>query len=285
MPRPRRFRQLSWIPPATLFLPNGNGGENTRILTLRLEEAEVLRRVDLEGMAQEDVADLIGVSRATVGRILASARKTVAQALVRGHGIAIRGGVYQYERAGHLVCPRCQHRQPIVPLVRRTVPCRKCCHPVQEYTDVPTKQKNKEDVMDLQNASIAIASDDGNVVTSHFGRAQFYTVLTFKNGKVVHRETRSKIAHHTAAKEGHGHEGGESHMAHSDLHVSMADSIRDCQVVIARGMGEGAYVHLTEAGLTVIMTELHTVDDVEGAVTSNALTHQPQRVHQHGQPH
>jgi hypothetical protein len=44
-------------------------------------------------------------------------------------------------------------------------------------------------------------------------------------------------------------------------------------------------VHLTEAGLTVIMTELHKVDELEGAVKSGSLLHQPQRIHQHGQGH
>ena len=57
MARPKRFRQLSWIPPATLFLPQGVGEGSPRVLTLRLEEVEVLRQIDLEGLEQEDVAD------------------------------------------------------------------------------------------------------------------------------------------------------------------------------------------------------------------------------------
>ena len=285
MPRPKSFRQLSWIPPATLFLPQGVEEGSPRVLTLRLEEVEVIRQIDLEGLEQEDVADRMGVSRATVGRILAAGRRSVAQALVGGHGIAIRGGVYRYERAGVLTCPLCQHRQPIVPGTRRSVPCRKCCHPVQEYLEPSTHQQNREEIVDLHNATIAIASDDGNTITSHFGRAPFYTVLTFKNGDIVHRETRSKFAPHAAGDGHHGGEAGEPHAAHSARHVAMAESIRDCQVVIARGMGDGAYVHLTEAGLTVIMTELHKVDELEGAVKSGALLHQPQRIHQHGQGH
>jgi predicted Fe-Mo cluster-binding NifX family protein len=137
--------------------------------------------------------------------------------------------------------------------------------------------------MDCRNAAIAIASDDGNVITSHFGRAPLYVVLRFKGGDVIHRETRSKVAPHVAGQE--HDKAGETHAAHFAGHMAMSDSIRDCQIVIARGMGDGAYVHLTEAGLTVIMTDLHTADEVERAVKAGFLTHQPQRIHEHGRIH
>ena len=132
--------------------------------------------------------------------------------------------------------------------------------------------------MEMTQAKIAVASDDGNNVSSHFGRAPYYTVLTMKDGAVAAREQRAKVAPH-----GHGHEPGESHASHGAHHGAMLDPIRDCQVVIARGMGDGAYIHLTEAGLAVILTQLHSVEEVAEAVGSGSLQHQPQRLHQHGQ--
>ena len=36
--------------------------------------------------------------------------------------------------------------------------------------------------MDLRNASIAIVTDDGVTVSSHFGRARFYEVVTLSDG-------------------------------------------------------------------------------------------------------
>ena len=46
--------------------------------------------------------------------------------------------------------------------------------------------------MDFKNSTIAIATDDGETVSSHFGRARFYEVLNFSDGKVTKRERRKK---------------------------------------------------------------------------------------------
>ncbi len=132
--------------------------------------------------------------------------------------------------------------------------------------------------MDLKNAKVAVTGDDGANVTSHFGRAPFYVVLTIQDGKVVAREQRSKIAPHNAER----HEEGHQHN-HGHNHSQMVEPILDCQAVVARGMGDGAYVHLTQAGLTTILTEVHSVDEVARAILEGTLLHQPQRVHAHGQ--
>ncbi len=132
--------------------------------------------------------------------------------------------------------------------------------------------------MDLRNAKIAIASDDGQNVSSHFGRAPYYTVLTLKGGSVQAREVRSKFAPHGQGE----HHGDGHHGPHEHKHAAMVESILDCQVVVARGMGDGAYSHLTNAGLATILTELHTVDEVAAAASSGALQHQEARLHHHG---
>jgi predicted DNA-binding protein (UPF0251 family) len=56
---------------------------------LDLAEAEVLRLVDIEGMYQEQAGKEMGVSRGTIWRLLASARKKVAQALYDGRPLII----------------------------------------------------------------------------------------------------------------------------------------------------------------------------------------------------
>ncbi len=133
--------------------------------------------------------------------------------------------------------------------------------------------------MELKNAKIAIASDVSKNVSSHFGRAPFYAVLTMKEGEVAGREQRPKTAPQGS---GGPHVHAEDRAPHSAHHSAMVEPILDCQVVIARGMGDGAYIHLTGAGLAVILSELHSVDDIAMAVRSGSLEHQPQRLHQHG---
>lgn len=69
------------------FKPVGVPLCDTERVTLSLEELEALKLCDLDDLTQADAGAKMGVSRGTVQRILASARKKVAQALSRGHVI------------------------------------------------------------------------------------------------------------------------------------------------------------------------------------------------------
>jgi len=61
-------------------------------VVLTLDEFEAMRLADREGLYQDAVAERMGISRATVGRILASARGKVASAFVEGWAIRFEGG-------------------------------------------------------------------------------------------------------------------------------------------------------------------------------------------------
>ena len=90
---------------------------------------------------------------------------------------------------------------------------------------------------------IAAISDDGTTISQHFGRAQLYVVVTVEDGKIVSKETRDKAGHRTfAAQESHGsaHSGRHGYDAGSQAkHKSMAETISDCQALLAGGMGWG----------------------------------------------
>ena len=90
---------------------------------------------------------------------------------------------------------------------------------------------------------IAAVTEDGVTISQHFGRAPYYVVLTVEDGQVVGREQREKVAHGRGAG-GHVHVEGQAHgfdAASQDTHGRMAAPIADCQVLLARGMGMGAY--------------------------------------------
>jgi hypothetical protein len=78
-------------------------------VALTLDEFESLRLADLEGLYQEDAAGRMGVSRATFGRIVESARRKVAEALVRGKALRIEGGAVA-GADGPRRCPQCAGR-------------------------------------------------------------------------------------------------------------------------------------------------------------------------------
>jgi predicted Fe-Mo cluster-binding NifX family protein len=132
--------------------------------------------------------------------------------------------------------------------------------------------------MDYKNNTIAIATDDGTSISSHFGRAQFYEVLTFVNGELTKRERREKAGHHSfpQAEGEHVHHSGQEHQ---HRHHAMVASIPDCQAVVVRGMGEGAVEHFRQAHLIPVLTGLHTIDEVIRAVAADSLDHDPRRIH------
>lgn len=91
---------------------------------------------------------------------------------------------------------------------------------------------------------IAVITDDGRLISRHFGRAPYYLVLTVENGQVVGRETRPKLGHTQFSGEGHSEEPhGSGHgmdSASHDRHARMAGNISNCQAIICGGMGMGA---------------------------------------------
>ncbi|MFC1957792.1 NifB/NifX family molybdenum-iron cluster-binding protein [Chloroflexota bacterium] len=113
---------------------------------------------------------------------------------------------------------------------------------------------------------IAAITEDDITISQHFGRAPLYLVVTVEDGKIVSKETRNKTGHHTFAAhhvelapgERHGYDAGAQ-----VRHSSMMENIADCQVLLAGGMGWGAYEGLKSHGIEPVVTD---VDDIEEAV-------------------
>jgi predicted DNA-binding protein (UPF0251 family) len=65
---------------------------NLEEVLMTLDEFEALRLADLEGLYQEKAAARMGVSRPTFSRIVESAHRKIADALVHGKALRIEGG-------------------------------------------------------------------------------------------------------------------------------------------------------------------------------------------------
>ena len=122
---------------------------------------------------------------------------------------------------------------------------------------------------------IAAVTDDGKTIHSHFGQALYYEVLTIENNAVVARERRNKPAHQHGGQHEHQPSSGDTHAQ------GMAKVIADCQVLLARGMGQPAFQALQAAGIQPVLTEKQTIDDAVQAYLRGDLTHRAERVHQH----
>jgi predicted DNA-binding protein (UPF0251 family) len=78
-------------------------------VVLWLDELEALRLADFEGMYQEDAAKRMNISRPTFTRIIESARKKVAEVLLKGKALKLEGGNVTLANMRHFCCSDCQH--------------------------------------------------------------------------------------------------------------------------------------------------------------------------------
>ena len=92
MARPHKSRCIGHIPGVTVFKPSGISLTNLEQVTMHFDELEALRLSNLEDLDQEQTARRMGISRATVSRILKRARKKITLALVEGHAVFLKEG-------------------------------------------------------------------------------------------------------------------------------------------------------------------------------------------------
>jgi len=92
MPRPRIGRKVCCMPEFNRFGPMSQSEEVKDVVEMTVDEYETIRLMDHEGMNQEECASAMGVARTTVQSIYVTARKKIAEALVFGLELHIKGG-------------------------------------------------------------------------------------------------------------------------------------------------------------------------------------------------
>lgn len=110
MVRPRKPRFVEEEPASEYFKPRGIPVGELEAVALSVDELEALKLVDRRGMSQVEAAERMEISRATLQRTLAGARKKVADALVDGKALEITGGEYVTAGMGSyrsLTCSSC----------------------------------------------------------------------------------------------------------------------------------------------------------------------------------
>ncbi|BDC36638.1 MAG: dinitrogenase iron-molybdenum cofactor biosynthesis protein [Candidatus Methanoliparum thermophilum] len=105
---------------------------------------------------------------------------------------------------------------------------------------------------------VAVVTDDGKTVSQHFGRARYFAIFEVDDGDIINKEIRNKAGHHTFVKhdrfDNSGLHGYELHS--QSKHNAIAQEIKDCNALIAGGMGYGAYEFFKSLGIDVIATDV-----------------------------
>ena len=113
MARPRKWRRVCCMPRRLRFGPLDGGVTEAGIISMTIEEYETLRLIDGEDFTQEKCAIQMHVARTTVQKLYNTARKKLAEALVKGKSLIISGGTYKLcdEINNNCCCGRCpKHR-------------------------------------------------------------------------------------------------------------------------------------------------------------------------------
>lgn len=130
MPGITKQRKICHLPESTVFYPEHPSRETA---SLTFDELEALRLSDLEDKDQDEAAELMEISRATYQRILHAAHKSIADALINGKTIEIKGGKYvvaQNPCDNDTVCLNCRFKDEEA-------------HPEPEQTQNRSEDKNE----------------------------------------------------------------------------------------------------------------------------------------------
>ena len=145
--RREKLRRVGVIPEYRGFTPDGLASGDA--IDMTVDELEVLRLCDLEGLNQEAVAQQMGIARATVAAICSRAHRKVANALVNGRALIIEGGNIAYS-----------------PTTTTTAAW-------------PAKE--------VGTMRVATTYDNGNIFI-HFGRSEQFKIYDIQDGKVLNEQ-------------------------------------------------------------------------------------------------
>lgn len=110
MPRPVKWRKVCSLPESNKFGPLDSTLIDQEHVCMTVDEYETIRLIDLEGFTQEECAKQMNIARTTVQGIYMEARRKLAESLVNGKVLIIKGGEYRLCDDSGNGCGRGCHR-------------------------------------------------------------------------------------------------------------------------------------------------------------------------------
>ncbi len=98
---------------------------------------------------------------------------------------------------------------------------------------------------------VAVASQDGESISAHFGRCACYIIFDAEDGSVLRKELRQNT--HTSHGAGNCHTAGHGDQPHS--HAAVVQALHDCQAALCYGMGWRAADELMQNGIQPVIVD------------------------------
>jgi predicted Fe-Mo cluster-binding NifX family protein len=98
---------------------------------------------------------------------------------------------------------------------------------------------------------VAVASQDGESISAHFGRCACFIIFDVEDGKALRRELRQNT--HSLDDDGNCHNPGHCDQPHS--HDGIVRALHDCQAALCYGMGWRAADELIKSGIHPVIVD------------------------------
>ncbi len=110
---------------------------------------------------------------------------------------------------------------------------------------------------------VAVACDKNGKISSHFGHSEKFLIYSVDDGRfeLIEERENPKVR-----------QGGH-------FHESILPVLKDVDVVIAGGMGMGAFAHLRAEDKEVVVTSIEQPEEAIEKLARGELKHEQDRVH------
>lgn len=112
---------------------------------------------------------------------------------------------------------------------------------------------------------IAVPTDDGRTIASHFGRARHFIIFEADDGQIGDRQMVENNPYH-GEHHPHGEYPGAKHS-----HGRFISLLEGCEVIISRGMGRRAVADLEVAGIKPVFTDVADAEEAAKAYSEGTL--------------
>ena len=244
--RRRRARCIGWHPSYRCFKPCGVGGRRLDTVTLQADEFEALRLMDYEGLYQDECARRMGISRTTLSRSVAQARRKVIDTLLNGKALLIGladeamiltsevSNTAMFEQAGATTAS------------------------AAAVSVRPTENRGND-------MKIAVTSQNRRTVTEHAGRCRKFWIYEVREGKMQGKRLVE------LAREQSFHDSSRT----------APHPLDTVDVLISSGMGRGLERRLRERGIEAVVTPETDPDTAAKAYLQGTLVRREAGCHEH----